>query len=58
MSENDRKEALRYEIEIMEKEIIYFTGRKRARARSKYLRLLRACKKECKLDEPIYLERL
>ena len=55
MSKNDRKEALRCEIELMEKEILYFTGRKRAR--SKYLRLLRSCGKECKIDEPIYLER-
>ncbi len=57
MSENNRKEALRCEIELMEKEILYFTGRKRGRARDKYLRLLRSCGKECKIDDPIYLER-
>jgi hypothetical protein len=41
----------------MEKEILYFAGRKRALARRKYLRLLRLCNEECKLDEPIYLRR-
>jgi hypothetical protein len=41
----------------MEKEILYFTGRKRTRARRKYLRLLRTCGEECKLKEPIYLNR-
>jgi hypothetical protein len=52
-----RKEALRCEIDLMEKEILYFTGRKRAVARRKYLKLLRSCGEECKLDEPIYLKR-
>lgn len=54
---NSSKEALRCEIDLMEKEILYFTGRKRALARRKYLRLLRLCFEECKLDEPIYLRR-
>jgi hypothetical protein len=44
-------------IEVMEKEILYFTGRKRVLARRKYLRLLKSCSKECRLEEPIYLER-
>ena len=52
-----REEALRCEIDLMEKEILYFTGRKRAIARRKYFRLLRLCKEECRLDEPIYLKR-
>jgi hypothetical protein len=51
------KEALRCEIDLMEKEILYFTGKKRALARRKYLRLLRLCNEECKLNEPIYLRR-
>jgi len=40
----------------MEKEILYFTGRKRARARRKYLRLVKNCE-ESKLKNPIYLRR-
>jgi hypothetical protein len=50
-------EAQKAEIEIMEKEIVYFRGRKRERARKAYLRLLRSCGKNCNLDEPIYLQR-
>jgi hypothetical protein len=49
------KEALGCEIDLMEKEMLYFTGKKKALARRKYLRLLRLCNEECKLDEPIYL---
>jgi hypothetical protein len=44
-------------IEVMEKEILYFTGRKRERARRKYLRLIKSCSKECGLEDPIYLKR-
>ena len=51
------KEVLRCEVDLMEKEILYFSGKKRALARRKYLRLLRLCNEECKLDEPIYLRR-
>jgi len=41
----------------MEKEIVYFTGRKRAVARRKHFRLLKSCKGESNLEEPIYLKR-
>ena len=44
-------------IEVMEKEILYFTGRKRERARRKYLRLLKSCRKEYGLEDTIYLDR-
>jgi len=54
---DSRKEALKCSIDLMEKEIIYFAGRKRAIARRKYFRLLKSCKDECKLEEPIYLKR-
>ena len=54
---NSRNEAVRCTVELMEKEILYFTGRKKAMARRKYLRLLRICGEVCKLDEPIYLKR-
>jgi hypothetical protein len=40
----------------MEKETLYFTGRKRARARRKYLRLVRTYE-ENKQNEPMYLKR-
>jgi hypothetical protein len=46
------------EIELMEKEILYMTGKKRERARQRYLQLLRSCGKNCSLDEPIYLDRI
>jgi hypothetical protein len=57
MSKNDRKEALKSEIELMEKKILYLSGRKRARAKNKYLKLLRSYRKECGLEKPIYLKR-
>jgi hypothetical protein len=54
---SDNIDAMKFEIEMMEKEIVYFKGKKRARARKAYLRLLRSCGKNCNLDEPIYLRR-
>ena len=50
-------EAIKFEIEMMEKEILYFKGKKKERARTKYLRLLQSCGKDCNLKEPIYLKR-
>ena len=44
-------------IEIMEKEILYYAGRKRVIARKKYLRLIMSCSKEIGLDDPLYLNR-
>ena len=44
-------------IALMEKEILYFVGRKRERARRKYVKLLKSCSKECGLEEPIYIKR-
>ena len=52
------KEAIKTVIELMEKEILYFKGRKRLLARRKYMRLLRACGKNCGLDEPVYINRV
>ena len=54
----NKDEALATEIDLMEKEIIYLRGRKRERAKMKYLRLLRSCGKNCSLDKPIYLDRI
>jgi hypothetical protein len=42
---------------MMEKEIVYFKGKKRERVRRAYLRLLQSCGKNCNLEEPIYLQR-
>jgi hypothetical protein len=52
------KEEIKAEIELMEKEILYLKGRKRLRARRKYLLLRRSCRKNCLLDEPIYIDRI
>ncbi len=53
----DKKEAIKLEIEMMEKEILYFKGKKRESAKKAYFKLLRSCGKNCNLDEPIYLKR-
>ena len=57
MSEEYRREALKLAVELIEKETVYFTGKKRALARKKYRKLLRACGKNCQVDEPIYITR-
>jgi len=41
----------------MEKEILNLTGNERDKARIEYHKLLKACSKECGLEEPIYLTR-
>jgi hypothetical protein len=43
---SERNEAIKLEIEIMKKEILYFTDKKRARARRAYYRLLKSCGKK------------
>ena len=50
--------AIETEIELMEKEILYLTGKKRERAKQKYLQLLRSCGKNCSLEQPLYLDRI
>jgi len=55
---SERKVAIKFEIEMMEKEILYFKYRRRLLARRKYMRLLRACGKKCGLDEPVYINRV
>ncbi|UCC58591.1 MAG: hypothetical protein JSW14_01335 [Candidatus Bathyarchaeum sp.] len=57
MSDQIRKEAMKIEIEIMEKEILYLKGKRRARAKRAYYRLLQSCGRTCGLDESIYLMR-
>lgn len=58
MVNNFDADALKAEVSLMEKEIIYFTGRKRLRARRKYLQLLRLCGRNCLLNQPIYINRI
>jgi hypothetical protein len=53
---NNRNQAMKYLILLMEKEILYFTGRKRTYAKKKYLQLIRSSK-DLSLDEPIFLKR-
>jgi hypothetical protein len=54
---SDRKQAIKIETELMEREIIYLKGKRRLRAKKAYYRLLRECGKKCDLDNPIYLKR-
>jgi hypothetical protein len=54
---SNKKEMLKFEIELMEKEIIYFKGKKRERAKRKYYRLLHLCGAACGLGQSIYLKR-
>jgi hypothetical protein len=57
LSNENRKEELKSRIELMEKEILYLKGSKRAQVRMEYLRLLKSYGKECGLEEPIYIMR-
>jgi len=57
MSSQKRKDAIKCEVDLMEKEIIYLTGKRRQEARAAYLKLLRSCGKTCEIDESIYLVR-
>jgi len=54
---SDRKEAIKIEIELMEREIIYFKGKRRLRAKRAYHRLLQSCGSSCELTDSIYLKR-
>jgi len=53
----ERKKAIKFEIEMMEKQILYFKGKRRVKAKRAYYRLLRSCGKTCALTESIYLKR-
>jgi hypothetical protein len=57
LSGQRKREAMRMEVEIMEKEILYLKGRRRERAKQAYHKLLKACGSTCGLDESIYLRR-
>jgi len=55
--DRSQKEAMECQIDLMEKEILYFKGKKRAKAKKAYYRLLQSCGRTCGLNEPIYLIR-
>ena len=57
LSSHEREDAIRCQVDLMEKEIIYLKGRRRIAARRAYYRLLQSCVKTCGLNEPIYLKR-
>ncbi len=52
-----KKERIKFEIDQMEKEILYYKGKKRLRAKRAYHRLLQTCGSTCELDKPIYIKR-
>ena len=54
---SNKKEMLKYEIELMEKKIPYLKGKNYSVAKKKYFKLLRTDENICGLREPIYLER-
>ena len=57
MSSRKNNEAIKSQIDLMEKEIIYFEGKNRQNARKAYNRLLHLCGNSCSIDEPIFLLR-
>jgi len=57
LSPSNRDEALKCEVDLMEIEIVYLTGRKRQKARTAYFKLLNSCAEACGIDGPIYLKR-
>ena len=52
---SNKKEMLKFEIEMMEKKIPYLKGKNYSVAKKKYCILLRANEIVCGLNEPIYL---
>ena len=52
-----RNEAIRFEIDMMEKEIVYLKGKRRLRAKRAYYKLLKSCVIQLELDKPIFLMR-
>lgn len=57
MPKKINQEAIKCAVDLMEKEILYFSGRKRALARRKYLRYLKLCGKQCSMGDPIFINR-
>ena len=57
MSSRINKEEIISQLDLMEKEILYFKGKNRENARKVYYRLLHLCGNSCFIDEPIFLLR-
>ena len=57
MTSEKNKEAIKCQVDFMEKEIIYFKGKKRVEAKKAYYRLLHLCSDSCSINEPVYLNR-
>ena len=57
MSKWDRDIAIKCQVDLMEKEIVYFKGLKRKKARKAYLKLLLSCGNRCGLEEPVFIKR-
>lgn len=53
----DAENAIKNQIEKMEKEIPYLKGKKKTEAKKEYFELLKSSGKTCRLNEPIYLKR-
>lgn len=51
-----RKEIIKCQIDLVEKEIVYFIGRKRAKAKRAHFRLLQSCGSISGLDKPMYFK--
>jgi hypothetical protein len=51
------KQAIKCQIELMEKEILYFKGYWRKIAKEAYYRLLHTCGDSCKINQSIFLKR-
>ena len=57
MIDNMKNEAVRFEMDMIEKEFFYLEGRLRAKAKKVYFKLLKSCVNKVELDKPIYLMR-
>jgi hypothetical protein len=57
MSNENQNKELRHRITLLEKQIFSLTGNDRAKARIEYEKLLEEYKRNCGLDESIYLMR-
>ena len=57
MPKQNHKTTLKQRIAMMEKEILNMSGDERTKARVEYQKLLHSYRKECGLEDPIYLTR-
>ena len=57
MSDEKQKRDLKHRLALIEKEIFNLSGNERSKARTEYHKLLQSYRKECGLEEPIYLAR-